>query len=62
MEIKVRCSTLYKEVTIVDGNTQVGLGLLNEQEQMELAKVFKNAISDLIPDYEECKAFLTAEE
>jgi hypothetical protein len=62
MEIKVCGAYPFKNVSIIDGNTRIGLGLLNHEESMELARVLKSAIGDLIDDQEEYKAFLISDE
>lgn len=50
MKIEVRRTHPFRDVAIVDGNTRIELGLLNQDECMTLAKELKDGISDLLGD------------
>jgi|WetSurMetagenome_2_1015567.scaffolds.fasta_scaffold706440_1 hypothetical protein len=52
MEIDIRRASKYKDVTIVQGNTVISMGLLDDQECLELAKSFKQAIYELLESEE----------
>ena len=62
LEFKISRGGKYKDVEVVLDNTRVALGLHTEEEALALARVLKSAIEDLIPDRDECKAFLENEE
>jgi hypothetical protein len=58
MEIVIRRISKYRGATIVSGSTTIDLGLLDDQECLELAKNFKQAIYELLEskEYEEVMA------
>ena len=62
MKIDVRRVSPYKDVTVELDNTKVCLGLMNEDECMELARTLKVAIQDLIDNRDKCKEFLENED
>ena len=55
MEIKIRtvASGVFKEVNITEGNVQVCLGLLDDNECAELARQFEGAVDELLSGIEE---------
>lgn len=53
MEIEIRRLSAYKDVTIKSGDTTISLGLHNTSECLALAKIFKEAIWDLLYDDKE---------
>ena len=61
MEIITRKAIRYKDVSIKEGNTLIEMGLLDEDECMELAKQLKITIEQLIGP-EEFKTLMTSDE
>lgn len=53
MEINVRKTGEYKDVTITEENVVISCGLLNFQECLDLAKTLKSGIWDLLYDDKE---------
>ena len=49
---KIYCGN-YKEVTIEETNTHINTGLLDRDEQLELAREFLEAAYDLIEDHDD---------
>ena len=54
MEFKIRRNILknYRDVKITEGNTVIDLGLLNDEERIELASQLKQATDELMEGLE----------
>lgn len=52
MEITVRNNSTYKDISVVDGDTRISLGLLDSDKAIGMAKEFISAAEKLLPSYE----------
>jgi hypothetical protein len=51
MEIKIKHTSSFAQATIVDGQTTIDLGLMNDNERDELAGTLLDAAYELGPRY-----------
>ncbi len=51
MQIKIKHTSSFVQVMIVDGQTTLDLGLLNDEERAALAETLINAAYDIGPQY-----------
>lgn len=55
MEFKIRKNQgarIYLDVQVIDGNTKIDLGLLDDKQRMELASTLTEAAADLLEGLE----------
>ncbi len=51
MEVKIRHTSSFAQATIIEGQTTIDLGLLNDSERDELAGTLLDAVYELGPRY-----------
>lgn len=61
MEIKVKHISSYVEACVSEGQTTIHLGLLNDSERDDLAKILINAVYDIGPQQRDACAEWFAE-
>jgi len=50
MELNIKYNSIYKELTVSDGGAYIESGLMDKEEQTDMAVALLNAVHDLLPD------------